>query len=87
MRAMMRAACLRASSAVSVPWRPTVTRFERPKARVWIDVDLGTRRVDPDAESRQVAIPEHGVLVIDRKTIHNAFGEGEVLKFRHHDSS
>ena len=46
-------------------------------------VDPSARRVDPDAESRQVTVPEHGVLVIDRKTVHNAFRQGKVLKFRH----
>lgn len=35
MRVMMRAASLRACSADNLSCRPTVTRFEVPKARLW----------------------------------------------------
>ena len=38
-------------------------------------------RVDPDAESLHVAIPEHRVIAIHRRTVDNTFGEGEVLGF------
>ena len=38
-------------------------------------VDLGTGRVDAKAESGKLAIPEDGVLVIDRETVDDPFGE------------
>lgn len=41
------------------------------------------RKVDPDAKSGEVSVPEHGVLVIDRETVDNVFGGGEMLVFRH----
>ena len=43
------------------------------------NVDLRARRVDPNAETRKVAVPEHGVLALDRQTVDNSFGEGDVL--------
>jgi len=39
--------------------------------------------MDPDAESGKVTVPEHGVLVIDRQTVDNAFREAKVLGFGH----
>ena len=79
---MFRAASLRNWSGDSLLCRPRVTRLERPKARVCDDVDPGARRVDPAPESRQFAVPEHPVLVIHRKTVDNALGDGGILRVR-----
>ena len=47
------------------------------------DEDLLARGVDPDAEAEQVAVPEDGVLAIDRETVNDALGEGADLALRH----
>ena len=47
------------------------------------DEDLLARGVDADAEAGKVAVPEDGVLAVDREAVHGTLGEGAVLAFRH----
>ena len=47
------------------------------------DVDLGTGRVDAQAETGKLPIPEDGVLVIDRETVDDPFGERAILVCGH----
>ena len=47
------------------------------------DEDLLARGVDSNPGAWKVAIPEDGVLAVDRETVHGALGEGAVLAFGH----
>ena len=47
------------------------------------DEHLGARGIDADAEPREVAVPEHRVLAIDREAVHHALVEGAVLTLCH----
>ena len=42
------------------------------------DVDLGARGVDAQTESGKLQVAENGVLVIDRETVDDPFGEGAI---------
>ena len=46
------------------------------------DEDLLAGWVDADAEAGKVAVPEDGVLAVDREAVHGTLGEGAVLAFR-----
>ena len=85
MRTMTSVAFLRAwSTEKSVsPWVPRLTRFERPKVRVWTTKTLLAGGVHSDAEAGKPVVPEDGVLAVDRETVHGAPGEGAVPALRH----
>ena len=47
------------------------------------DEDLLAARVDSDAKTRKIAIPEDGVLPVDGEPVHDPFGESAVLRLCH----
>ena len=47
------------------------------------DILLQARRIDPDAEARQVPVPEDGVPVLDRQRVDGTLGDDPFLAFRH----
>ena len=47
------------------------------------DEHLGAGRIDANAEPREVAVPEHRVLAIDREAVHHALAEGAELTLCH----
>ena len=47
------------------------------------DENLLAGGVHSNSEAEEVAVPEDGVLAVDRETVHGAFGESAVLAFGH----
>ena len=60
---------MRAFSAGSSTWLPNATRRDPPGPRACTTYTLRPARVDPDSESRQRSVPEHGIAAVDAERI------------------
>ena len=73
------AGCLRSERGIPAD-RYAVRPTERPGLD---DEDLLAGRIDSDAESCKIAVPEDGILAIDGQAVHDTFGESAELGLRH----
>lgn len=62
-----------------MPCSPMVAALRASEGAGLDDVELAAVGIDADAEAGEVAIPEDGVLAVDRETVHDSLGEGVAL--------